>query len=58
MIQFLRRIRNKMTFNNQLNVQKRRKLNIGSAGVNSSNDWIPTDIDILDITDASAEIIR
>lgn len=34
----------------KLNRKKVIKLNVGSAGINQSDDWIPTDIDMLDIT--------
>jgi predicted SAM-dependent methyltransferase len=51
MIDKLRKIKNHSIFYYQLHFQKRLKLNIGSAGVNSDDSWLPTDIDILDITD-------
>lgn len=47
----LRNLKLLIIFFFRLYIQKNRKLDIGSGGINFSNDWITTDIDLLDITD-------
>jgi predicted SAM-dependent methyltransferase len=42
--------KHRIIFIYQLHIQKNRKLIIGSGGVDSGNDWISTDVNILDVT--------
>lgn len=46
----LEKIKHRTIFTYQVHVLKNKKLVIGAGGVDSGNDWIPTDVYILDVT--------
>lgn len=50
---FIKKIKGSVEIYFQLYILKKRKLNVGNSNINLTNDWMPTDIDTLNITLAS-----